>query len=98
MTKKQLSKKEVLHIASLANLQLSQEEIELFRKQLSDTLEYVEVLDELDTETVKPISQVTGLENVTRKDVSKTNLTQKEATSQAKSKSNGYFKVKAIFE
>jgi aspartyl-tRNA(Asn)/glutamyl-tRNA(Gln) amidotransferase subunit C len=98
MNNKKLSKKEVLHIADLANLELTEKEVELFRKQLSDVLQYIEVLNELDTEEVEPTSQVTGLENVTREDISKKDLTQEEALSQAKSKLNGYFKVKAIFE
>ena len=96
--KTKLSKDQVLHIAQLANLQFSDKEVKKFQKQLSDILGYVEVLNELKTDKVKPTSQVTGLENVIRKDEVGKSLTQKEALSGSKNKHEGYFKVKAIFE
>lgn len=98
MTKKtKLSKKEVLHIAKLANLHLTEKEVRKFQRELSDILEYIEVLNELDTKGVKPTSQVTGLENVFREDVVEKSLTQTEALSGTRSKYKGYFKIKAIF-
>ncbi|OGY47401.1 MAG: hypothetical protein A3J65_00010 [Candidatus Buchananbacteria bacterium RIFCSPHIGHO2_02_FULL_45_11b] len=59
-----LSKQEVKHIALLARLGLTAEEIEKFAGQLSSILDYVEQLKEVDTEGVLPTAQVTGLENV----------------------------------
>ncbi len=92
-----LSRKQVLHIAQLANLDLSSKEIEKFRSQLSDILGYIDILNELDTKEVKPTSQVTGLENVMREDEVKKSLSQKEALSGTKNKYKGYFKIKSIF-
>jgi len=63
-----LSDKDVLHIAKLAKLRLSDEEVKKFGSQLSGMLEYFEQLSEVDTENVDPTSQVTGLHNVTRED------------------------------
>lgn len=63
-----LSKKDVLHIAKLSKLKLSGAETEKFADQLSGVIEYVEQLNEVDTEGVEPTSQVTGLENVYRED------------------------------
>ncbi len=63
-----LSDKDVLHIAKLAKLKLSDEEVKKFGSQLSGVLEYFEQLSEVDTDNVEPTSQVTGLENVTRED------------------------------
>jgi len=93
-----ITKKQVQHIAKLADLTLSEKEVEKFRKELSDTLGYIEVLDELDTENVKPTAQVTGLKNVFRDDeVDKERyLSQKEALSQAESKEDGFFKAKRV--
>ncbi len=51
-----LSKKEVEHIANLARLHLSEEEIGRFQQQLSDILEHVSALQDLDTEKVPPAS------------------------------------------
>jgi aspartyl-tRNA(Asn)/glutamyl-tRNA(Gln) amidotransferase subunit C len=64
-----LSKDEVKHIALLARLGLSEEEIEKYSNQLSSILDYVEQLKEVDTQGVEPTAQVTGLENVMRQDV-----------------------------
>ncbi len=88
----------VSHIAKLANLPLKEEEKEKFEAQLTETLTYIENLQEVDTTNVKPTDHVTGLENVTRKDVSSPSLTKKEALSNTRSKHNGLFKVPAIFE
>lgn len=92
-----LSKKQVQHIANLANIPLTEKELEKFQKQLGDVLEYIEILNELDTEKTKPTSQVTGLKNIFREDKIEKCLSQGEALSTAKSKYNGYFKIKAIF-
>jgi len=59
----------VRHIAKLARLKLSEEEVQKFTKELSSILGYVEILNELDTENVEPTAQVTGLTNVFREDV-----------------------------
>lgn len=89
---------DVSHIAKLANLPLKENEKEKFEKQLTETLSYVENLQEVDTTNVTPTDHITGLENVTREDVSSPSLTQKEALSNTTSKHNGLFKVPAIFE
>lgn len=98
MAKSRLTKAEVEHIAKLAQLELTEKEIKKFQKQLSDILDYVSQLDELDTAGVESTSQVTGLENVFREDETKPSLTQKEVLSGAKKKHNNFFKIKAIFE
>lgn len=97
MAKSKLTKVEVKHIARLANLRLTKAEVEKFAKQLSETLEYIDILNELDTKGVEPISQVTGLENVMREDKAGPSLSQKEVLSGASDKHNNFFKIKAIF-
>lgn len=63
-----ISKEEVEKIALLARLGLTEEEKEIFSKQLSSILDYVEQLKEVKTDGVEPTAQVTGLENVYRED------------------------------
>ena len=63
-----LTKEQVQHIARLARLKLTTEEEERYAGQLTEILNYVEVLKELDTKGVPETSQVTGLSNVTRED------------------------------
>jgi len=64
-----LTKKEVEHIALLARLKITDEEVEKFSHQLSQILEYVEQLQQVNTDGVELTAQVTGLENVLRDDV-----------------------------
>lgn len=86
------------HLAKLANLPLSDEEKNKFEKQLKDTVEYVNQLEEIDTKNIEPTSQVTGLENVTREDKAEPSMSQEDALQNAKNKKNGMFVVPAILE
>ncbi|MFA5855465.1 MAG: Asp-tRNA(Asn)/Glu-tRNA(Gln) amidotransferase subunit GatC [Candidatus Gracilibacteria bacterium] len=63
-----LSKEQVLKIAGLARLKLTEEEVSRLSNELTDILTYVEMLNEVDTEKVEATSQVTGLSNVLRED------------------------------
>ncbi len=95
-----LTRKDVLHVAKLAKLTLSEAEISKFLPQLSKILEYVKKLNEVDTKDVKPTAQVTGLKNISRKDMIKPEnyLSQEEVLSGSENVYNGYFKTKAILE
>lgn len=63
-----LTREDILKLAQLARLQLSDEELETYAAELSEILQYVEHLDAVDVTGLKPTNQVTGLVNVTRKD------------------------------
>jgi aspartyl-tRNA(Asn)/glutamyl-tRNA(Gln) amidotransferase subunit C len=97
MTKNNM-KIDVRHVAKLANLSIKEEDIEKFETQLSEVLDYINKLDEVDVTNVVPTSQVTGLENVSRVDEPRPSLTQEEALSGAAVKHNGFFAVKGIFD
>lgn len=88
----------VPHVAKLANLPLTEKEIEKFEKQLSAVLQYIEKLNEVDTKNVQPTSQVTGLENITRQDAAKPSLSQSDALSNTKEQHNGMFQVAGILD
>jgi aspartyl/glutamyl-tRNA(Asn/Gln) amidotransferase C subunit len=91
-------KVDVQHLAKLAQMSVSLDEVKKLETGFEQTLKVVAELDELDTKKVKPTSQVTGLTNVFRKDqIDKDRmLTQDEALSNAKKKYRGYFVVPAI--
>lgn len=89
-------KVDVLHIAKLANLSLSKEEVEKYQQQLSSILAYIDKLQTLDTKDTKETSQVTGLENITVDDTTEPSLSQEEALLNAKDTHNGFLKVKGI--
>ena len=94
-----LSKSDVEHVASLAKLKLSPQEILKYQKQLSEIVSYVSELSGVDTSNVEPTSQTTGLTNVVRLDEPKTEgLTQEEALSGTENTHNGYFVVPQVFD
>lgn len=64
-----LSKEDVLKLARLSKLELTEEEVSKFQKELVEILGYVEKLSEVDVTDLAPTTQVTGLTNVTRKDI-----------------------------
>ena len=93
-----MKKQEVKHVAKLAALKLTPKEVNKYQKQLTETLDYVNQLDELETKKVESTSQVTGLENVLRKDKPGLSLSVKEALANAPQKHHHFFKIKAIFK
>lgn len=100
MKNKKLTIEEVKHIAKLANLTLSEEEIGKYSDQLSQIVDLISRLVEVVTTNIKETSQVTGLSNVFREDevdVTRT-LTQEQALSNAKRSDKGYFVVDSIFK
>ena len=100
MKNKQLSTSDVEHIARLAKLKLSHQELEKFQRQLGEIFSYFEKTQHLDTKAVEPTSQVTGLENITREDaiITEQNLTASQALQGTRTKHNDFFQVEAIFE
>lgn len=97
---KDLDKEDILHIAKLANISIDSSEIEKYQSQLTETIHYVENLDELDTSNVQPTSHSTNVQNVFFEDGEKNErgLSQKEALQNAKNTKNGQFVVPRIME
>jgi aspartyl-tRNA(Asn)/glutamyl-tRNA(Gln) amidotransferase subunit C len=93
-----LSYEQVRHIAWLARLGLSEEEVEKFSLQLSDILENFEVLKQVDTANVPPATQTIPLQNVFRKDDIADSYSQAEILSNAPKQAEKCFKVQAILE
>ena len=99
LTLNMLTPNQVLHIAKLANLTLTEEEIPLYRQWLSETLDYVEVLNELDTTGVEPIYQVTNTKGEYRDDTEDDDqhLSQEEVLSNVgERKQGGYIVVEKV--
>jgi aspartyl-tRNA(Asn)/glutamyl-tRNA(Gln) amidotransferase subunit C len=92
-----LTREDVLKLARLARLQLSDEEIDRFREEISTILEYVEILQKVDLNGLEPTNQVTGLKNVMRPDVVKDyGVTPEELLKNAPATENNHIKVKRI--
>lgn len=93
-----LTKSDILHVARLAKLEITEAETEKYIEQLSFVIDHFSELNEVDTKSTEPTSQTTGLENVFRQDeVKEANcLSQDQAIAGSDKIYNGYFKVKAI--
>ena len=93
-----LSKKEIEHIAMLARLSLTEEEKELFGTQLSSILDYMEKLNELDTEHIEPTSHVLSLSNILREDTPRDSIPREDALSNAPDRTDKFYRVPKIIE
>ena len=93
-----LSRDEVLHVARLARLALSPEEVERFRVQLSQILDHAARVTEVAAEDVPPTSHSMPLVNVFREDVVEECLPQAKALSTAPEVEDGRFRVPRIIE
>src|SRR5687768_1839336 len=92
-----LSHDDVLKLARLARLQLSDEEISRFEKEITSILEYVELLQDLDVSGLEPTQQVTGLKSVMRDDTVKDyGASPEDLLKNAPAKENGHIKVKRM--
>mgnify|MGYP006298998251 FL=1 len=88
--------KDVEHIAKLAKLTLSDGEKEAYTQQMSDILQYMEKLNELDTSDVKPLSHVMEVTNAFREDEPKASLSQEEALKNAPKSDGDFFVVPKV--
>jgi len=93
-----LSYEQVRHIAWLARLGLSDEEVEKFSLQLSNILDNVEILQRVDTANVSPATHTIPLQNVLRKDDVAKSYSQSEVLSNAPRQAEKCFKVQAILD
>jgi aspartyl-tRNA(Asn)/glutamyl-tRNA(Gln) amidotransferase subunit C len=93
-----LTSEEVRHVALLARLGVTDEDVEKFRVQLSHILENFEILKEVDTENVEPTSHCIPIHTVMREDKPKPSLLQEEVLSNAPRQEDGHFRVRAVLE
>ncbi len=93
-----LSREEVIHIAALARMGMSEAEIEKAREQLSNIIENFEVLKEIDTTNIPPTAQSINLQNVMREDVSRDSLTAEQVLANAPDREGELFKLRPVLE
>lgn len=91
-----ISMEDVEHVALLARLALSEEEKELFRRQLSDVLDHARKISAVDTEGIPATSHAYPLANVYREDEVRESITMEEATANADWAEDGSFRVPRI--
>ncbi len=93
-----ISKEEVQHIAKLARLGLTDQEIEKYQKELSSILDYFEKLKEVNISGIEPTSHSIKVENVLRKDESKGKGSGKKLIESFPDRKEDYLKVKSILK
>lgn len=94
----QIGRDEVRHIALLARLGVSEDDMEKFSRQLSDILEAFQVLQKVDTTGVPPTSHPVALDNVLRDDEVAPSYPSEEVLANAPREEDGCFRVRAILE
>lgn len=88
----------VEHVAALARLGLTDEEIDRMQSQLSRILDAIEVLSSVDTSHIGPTAQVIQLENVMRDDVVHPSLSREAALANAPERSDAFLRVPTVLE
>lgn len=95
-----LTREDILKLARLSRLKLSEEEIEKYQKEISSILEYVEQLDSVDVNGLQPTYQVTGLTssgaNATRPDEVTDQISQDQLFKNLPATEDGHIKVKRM--
>jgi aspartyl-tRNA(Asn)/glutamyl-tRNA(Gln) amidotransferase subunit C len=92
-----LTKEDILKLARLSRLKLTDSEVSEFQKEISEILGYVQMLDKVDTKGLKPTYQVTGLKNVSRKDeLIDYGVSQEELLKNLPARDKNYIKVRKM--
>ncbi|RLQ93748.1 Asp-tRNA(Asn)/Glu-tRNA(Gln) amidotransferase subunit GatC [Falsibacillus albus] len=93
-----ISKDEVKHVAHLARLEFSEQEVEKFTNQLDAIIGFAEQLNELDTSSVEPTSHVLDMKNVMREDKPTKGLPREEVLKNAPDHQDGQVRVPSVLE
>jgi aspartyl-tRNA(Asn)/glutamyl-tRNA(Gln) amidotransferase subunit C len=93
-----ITQADVEHVARLARLELSGEEVEIFTGQMDAILSYVEQLNALDTTSVTPTSHAVPMENAFRDDVTRPSIGVDNALANAPDRIDGFFRVPKVIE
>ena len=93
-----ISRDDVLHVAHLARLHLTDDEVDRMQQQLSNILEAIETLRDVDTSHVGPTASVIQLENVMRDDVARPGLSREAALANAPLRDDPFLRVPTVLE
>jgi aspartyl-tRNA synthetase len=93
-----ITRDEVMHVAKLARLRLSDSEADAFQRELDAVLRHFATLQELDTEEVEPMSHVVDMKNVWREDTAGKSRERKSILENAPGREKDFFKVPRILE
>lgn len=93
-----LDRENVIKVAKLAKLNLTEEEVEIFSKQLPNILKFIEKLEELETDNILPFYELIEKPSPMREDIPQKGLSQEEALANAPKAENGFFVVPRVVD
>lgn len=93
-----ITREQVQHVAKLARLSLSDDEVAMFTGQMADILAYVEKLNELNTDGIVPTSHAVPMENAFRDDVVRPSIGADAALANAPDRIADFFRVPKVIE
>ena len=93
-----VTQKDVEYIAKLAKLKLNKDELENYTKDMNEILEYIDKLNELDTEKIEPLSHPLGTKNVLREDIPRQSIEREKALKNAPKATHEFFKVPKVIK
>lgn len=93
-----VSKEDVIHIAKLARLEFSDEELEKYTKNMSDIVDFANSLSKIDVSGVEPTNHILEIKNVFRKDEIKPSYDREEILKNAPTKAGGCVSVPKVVE
>ena len=93
-----IERHQVVHIAALARIGISEEDIDVYASQLSDIIDQFEILNEMDTSGVEPTGHAGDLRGVMRDDAPADSLPTHATLSNAPRREGEFFRVKAVLD
>lgn len=93
-----ISKEQVRHVAALARLEMDEQELEAYGKDLGDILEYVAKLNEIDTSGVEPTAHMISRDTPFRDDKLGESFTHEQSLKNAPQREGFYFQVPQVIE
>ena len=91
-----INKEEVKHVAKLARLELTDEEVNKYSQQLGSILQYIKQMNEVNTTKIEPMPHAIPVYNVMREDIVKYEQTKEELMANAPFEEDGFFRVPKI--
>ncbi|MCL2140381.1 MAG: Asp-tRNA(Asn)/Glu-tRNA(Gln) amidotransferase subunit GatC [Dehalococcoidia bacterium] len=92
------SREDVIHIAALAKIAMTEDEITNFSVQLSNVMENFEILNKVDTTNILPTSQPNALSNVMREDEIESSLDIADVFANASNREGDFFRIHSVLE
>ena len=93
-----ITSEEIRHLAALTRINMTEEEVEVMRSQMSDILDSIEVLNQVDTDGVEPTGHSVNVNSVMRDDVSSDSISLEDALANAPRREQNFIRIRSVLE